>query len=63
MEHFKIAKCTIAACKNWRRGNKCAKDGFSIARTIHLVSNIHSADVCQVRYQINIYRLNNLLEN
>jgi len=62
MSFFAIKNCENKACLNWRMGNKCAKDQMHIPTAIHYIANIHDASTCQVRKQINTYRLENMLE-
>jgi hypothetical protein len=62
MSHFVVNYCELRACQHWRINNKCVKNNISIAKSMKHVANIHNSKVCQVREQIDKYRLENLLE-
>jgi hypothetical protein len=62
MLFFAIDSCELKACQNWRINNKCVKDEMSIPDSLRYVANIHSNDTCQVRKQIDEYRLTEMLE-
>lgn len=63
MSNFVIELCTLKACQHWRIGNSCVKNNQSIQNSIKYVANMHSSSVCEVRRQIDNYRLENLLED
>ena len=54
--------CVLKACQHWRIDNKCTKHNLSIADNAKYVTSIHNSSVCEVRRQIDKYRLENLLE-
>ena len=57
MSLFVIKKCEIRACQWWRLGDNCIKNGSSISHAVQYSSDLHSAELCQVREQINKYRM------
>jgi hypothetical protein len=59
---FVVNNCELRACQHWRIGNKCTKHNLSIIENAKYVQNIHNSSVCEVRRQIDKYRLENLLE-
>ena len=59
---FDIKFCSLRACQNWRMGDKCVKDEMYIPTAVSFIANIHDASVCRVREQIDIFRLNEMLE-
>ena len=62
MSHFVVKYCQLRACQHWRIDNKCTKDDQPIASSLKYVANLHNGTVCEVRRQIDKYRLENLLE-
>ena len=62
MSFFVVKYCTLKACLNWRIGGKCTKDGKDIPKQMKYVVNIHDSSVCEIRRQLDKYRLENLLE-
>lgn len=62
MSFLVVEYCGVHACQNWRVGNKCAKNMMHIPTAVKYIANIHDSDTCQVRAQINEYRLENMLE-
>ena len=62
MSHFVVKYCELRACQHWRIDNKCVKNNMSIARSIKYVANMHDSSVCEVRRQIDKYRLEKMLE-
>jgi len=62
MSFFDIKICTQRACINWRIGDICAKDNMYIPNYIKYSANIHDSEMCEVRRQINTFRLQELLE-
>ena len=62
MSHFVVKYCELRACQHWRIDNQCTKNGQSISDSLKYVANIHDSSVCEVRRQIDKYRLENLLE-
>ena len=62
MSFFVIDSCMVKACQNWRINNKCVKDQMHIPTCIHYAANIHDDSICEVRRQINEFRLNEMLE-
>ena len=63
MSNFVVEYCALKACQHWRIGNNCTKHNKSIADQLEYVINLHNSDVCEVRRQANLYRLDNLLED
>ncbi len=59
---FVVNYCELRACQHWRIDNKCTKHNLSIADNAKYVTNIHDSAVCEVRRQIDKYRLGHLLE-
>ena len=59
---FVVNNCELRACQHWRIGNKCTKHNLSIIENAKYVQNIHNSSVCEVRRQIDNYRLEHLLE-
>tara|TARA_Y100001936_G_scaffold100477_1_gene98794 strand:+ start:4110 stop:4307 length:198 start_codon:yes stop_codon:yes gene_type:complete len=62
MSYFVVKYCELKACQHWRLGNTCTKDGLPIAENLKYVADLHDSSICQVRKQINEYRLEHLLE-
>jgi hypothetical protein len=62
MLNFVVNYCELRACQHWRIHNKCTKNSTSIADGAKYVTNIHDSSVCEVRRQIDKYRLEHLLE-
>ena len=62
MSHFVVDYCGLRACQHWRIGNKCVKNKMPIAKSLKYVANMHDSSVCEVRKQINKYRLEHMLE-
>mgnify|MGYP001179025379 CR=1 FL=1 len=62
MSHFVVKYCELRACQHWRIDNKCVKDRMPIANSFNLVANMHDSSVCEVRRQIDKYRLEQMLE-
>ena len=62
MLFFNIKYCALKACQNWRIGDKCAKDKMHIPTAVTFIANMHDASICEVRNQIDIFRLNEMLE-
>ncbi len=63
MAVFAVEFCELKACQNWRPGDRCIKNGMDIETAIKYIATIHDGDVCAIRKQIDIYRLNELLES
>jgi len=62
MMNFVVKYCELKACQHWRIDNKCTKHGKSVIDSFKYVANIHDSSVCEVRRQIDVYRLEHLLE-
>ena len=62
MSCFVVNYCELRACQHWRIDNKCTKNNVSIAKSLKYVTNLHNSKICQVRKQVDQYRLKNLLE-
>ena len=62
MLFFDIKYCALKACQNWRIGDKCAKDKMHIPTAVTFIANMHDGSICEVRNQIDIFRLNEMLE-
>ena len=62
MSYFVVNYCGVRACQNWRIGNHCAKNTMSISKSIKYVATMHDSAICEVRRQVNKYRLKHLLE-
>ena len=62
MSNFVIEKCELKACQWWRLGDKCIKNGSSISHAVQYSANLHNHEICQVRQQIDIFRLTNMIE-
>lgn len=52
----------MQGCQLWRTGYQCAKHGTEIEPAISVLANIHDESICEVRRQINIFRMHDLLE-
>ncbi len=63
MLFFAIDSCTQRGCINWRLNNQCAKDSMSIPANKNYIANIHDNATCEVRKQIDKYRLEEMLES
>ncbi len=63
MEVFAVPHCNVKGCLKWRPGDKCAKHGANISRSIKYLANLHTNNNCEVRRQIDAYRLEQMLED
>jgi hypothetical protein len=63
MSNFVVHYCPMKACQQWRLGDKCSLDGFDINKNMQYVANMHDSSICEIRRQIDQYRLKNLLED
>jgi len=63
MALFVVNSCDMNGCLYWRMGDNCAKDGMCIQTTIELYTQLHDAHNCQIRQQMNEYRLEHALES
>jgi len=62
MSKFVVKYCELKACQHWRIDNQCIKDGLLIQDALN-VANMHDSAICEVRRQIDEYRLKLLLED
>jgi hypothetical protein len=62
MSCFVVNYCDLRACQHWRIDNKCIKHNVSMADSAKYVINLHNSSVCEVRKQIDKYRLEQMLE-
>jgi len=62
MLYFVVNSCETKGCNHWRPGGNCAKNLMYIPSSVKYVANIHDATTCQVRKQVDEYRLNKMLE-
>ena len=62
MIYFQIDYCEVSGCRSWRTGDQCAKNGVAIKDQLAIVSRMHSPDICLVRKQANLYRLEEMLD-
>ena len=62
MLYFVVEICELKACQHWRLGDNCVKNHTSIAESVKYCSNLHDSARCQVRKQIDNYRLEQMLE-
>jgi hypothetical protein len=62
MSYFVVNACTNKACQSWRIGDKCVKDQLNIEWATKRFANIHDSTSCQIRKQIDEYRLTKMLE-
>jgi len=62
MSYFVVNYCGLRACQHWRINEHCVKNGMSIPKNISQVMHIHNSSVCEVRRQVDKYRLEHLLE-
>jgi len=66
MSVFDVPKCETRACLYWQVGDGCVLTGAIIAHragSAHAnMFYIHDSNICQVRDQINKYRLETMLE-
>ena len=62
MSNFVVEYCKLSACQHWRIDNKCVKNGMPIANSIKYLANMHDSSVCEVRRQLDKYRLEKMLE-
>jgi len=63
MSNFVVNYCELRACQHWRMGNKCRYHNQSLADSLKYLANMHDSSICEVRRQIDKYRLENLLED
>ena len=62
MSYFVVKNCEIRACQHWRLNDRCIKNGTSIAESIKYSADLHNSEMCQIRKQIDVYRLTHMLE-
>jgi|ETNmetMinimDraft_3_1059899.scaffolds.fasta_scaffold187390_2 hypothetical protein len=62
MSYFVVKNCEMRACLYWRLGDKCIKDGMNISKSTKNSSHLHNSETCQIRKQIDVYRLTHMLE-
>lgn len=62
MLFFAVDFCDMKGCLNYRAGDRCAKNNTSIRAYVKYSANIHDHDSCKVREQIDVYRLEEMLE-
>ena len=62
MSFFVVNSCTVKACLNWRMGDICVKHNMHIPTCAKYLANMHDSSVCEVRRQIDKYRLEQMLE-
>ncbi len=62
MPYFVVNFCDLKACQSWRLGDKCAKNGFDVKWQIAYLTDLHNSNICEIRRQVDQYRLNQLLE-
>ncbi len=62
MSYFVVNSCALKACLNWRMGDACAKNNQLISPQIRYLATMHDDKICQVREQVNQYRLKQMLE-
>jgi len=63
MSNFVVHYCPMRACQQWRLGNNCSLDSFDISKNMKYVANMHDSSICEIRRQIDQYRLKKLLED
>jgi hypothetical protein len=63
MSVFVVNSCLLKGCLYWRLNDQCAKHGMPVQATIERTSQLHTAESCQVRQQMNEFRLTHMLEN
>tara|TARA_R110001592_G_scaffold247870_1_gene510001 strand:- start:317 stop:517 length:201 start_codon:yes stop_codon:yes gene_type:complete len=62
MSYFVVNYCKLRACQHWRIGNNCIKNETLIGDSIKYSADMHNSDICEVRKQIDKYRLEHMLE-
>lgn len=62
MSHFTVESCSIRACNNWRIGDSCVKNQMDIPTLVKYAATIHDSNLCQIRQQIDVFRLEQMLE-
>ena len=62
MSYFVVKKCEMRACLYWRLKDRCIKHGMDIGSSVKYSAHLHSSETCQIRKQIDVYRLNHMLE-
>jgi len=63
MSFFVVKKCTTKACLLWRIGNQCVRDGASMEFILkYNIAITHPVSICEVRRQMDNYKLERLLE-
>ncbi|MEA2037078.1 MAG: hypothetical protein U9O94_06190 [Nanoarchaeota archaeon] len=62
MQYFVVNKCTESACRYYRFGDNCAKNGMDIQMQIDTITNIQENHICEVKRQMNIFRLAKLIK-
>lgn len=62
MQYFVVNFCTLAGCRYWRHGDKCAKNGMDIENQVSVLNRMHESESCQIKQQMDVYRLTHMLE-
>jgi len=60
--YFHVPRCKNKGCLKWRVGNECSYDYHLISVIAAWEANIHDSEFCEVRKQIDLFRLEKLLE-
>ena len=65
MSRFVVESCAVKGCANWRDkdGNNCAKNGLNIAAELRFAAMMKDSAECQIRQQMNEFRLTKLLDD
>jgi len=62
MAYFVVNYCENRACQHWRMDNQCIKNETLISSSIKYSADMHDSEFCEIRKQIDTYRLNHMLE-
>jgi hypothetical protein len=62
MSYFVVNYCEIRACQHWRIHNQCIKNETLISASIKYSADMHDSKWCEIRKQIDRYRLEHMLE-
>ena len=62
MSYFVVKYCEIRACQHWRINNQCIKNETLISDSLKYSADMHNSNICEIRKQIDKYRLEHMLE-
>ena len=61
-QYFNVTECNKSGCQSWRIGNKCTWHGMSMEFLFKTKIRLHDPVTCKVRRQLDIYRVEEMLD-